>query len=62
MFPEEVELIRKMNSKAIVAINTLVGYTNEITLYNIVKQGRIMGPILYVVEIDKRNKMDQKSE
>ena len=32
-FPEEVELIRKMNSKAIVTIDTQVGYTNEITLH-----------------------------
>ena len=30
-FPtKKVELIRKMNSKAIVAIDTPVGYTNEI--------------------------------
>ena len=45
-FPEEAELIRKMNSKAIVKIDTPVGYTNEITLHDIVKQGTIMGPIL----------------
>ena len=45
-FPEEVELIRKMNSEAIATIDTPVGYTNEITLHNIVKQGTTMGPIL----------------
>ena len=52
-FPEEeVEFIRKMNSEAIVAIDTPVGYTNEITLHNIIKQGTIMGSILCIVETD----------
>ena len=52
-FPEEeVKLIIKMNSKAIVAIDTMVGYTDEITLYDIVKQGAIMVPILCIVETD----------
>ena len=59
-----------MNSKAIVTIDTLVRYTNEITLHNIVKQGTIMGPIICIVETDKINKLwkgailhiDQKSE
>ena len=69
-FPEEVELIRKINSKVIAAIDTPVGYPNEITLHNIVKQRTIMGPILRIVETDKISKiwegvilhMDQKSE
>ena len=38
-FPEEDELIRKMNSKAIVTFDTPVGFTNRITLHNIVMQG-----------------------
>ena len=33
----EVELIIKVNSKAIVAIDTPVGYTNKITLHDIVR-------------------------
>ena len=49
----EVELIRKMDSKAIVAIDTPVGCTDEGTLHNIVKQGTIIGPILCIVEKDK---------
>ena len=49
--PEEVELIRNMNSCAIVTSDTPVGYTNEMTLHNIVKQGIIMGPILCIVYI-----------
>ena len=32
-----------------------MGYTNEITLHNIVKQGTIMGTILCIVETDKIN-------
>ena len=44
-----------MNSKVIIAIDTPVGYTNEITLHNIVKQGTIIGPILYIVETDEIN-------
>ena len=42
-----------MNSKAIVKIDTPVGYTNEITLHNIVMNGKMIGPILYIVETDK---------
>ena len=36
-----------MNSKAIVTIDTPVRYTNEITLHSVVRQGTIMGPILW---------------
>ena len=49
-----------MNSKAIVSIDTQVGYTNEITLHNIIKQGKIMGPILCIVETDKINKIGER--
>ena len=59
-FPEEVELIRKMNSKAIVTIDTPVGYTNEITLHNIARQGTIMVPILCIVETEKINKIGER--
>ena len=55
VFHEEDELIRKMNSNLIVAIDTPVGYTNEITLHSIVKQGTIMGSILCIVETGKIN-------
>ena len=50
---KEVELLRKMNSKAIATIDNQVGYTNEITLHNIVKQGTFIGPILCIVETGK---------
>ena len=49
-----------MNSKAIVTTDTPVGYTNEITLHNIVKQGTIMGPILCIVETEKINKIGER--
>ena len=49
-----------MNSKAIVTIDTPVGYTNEITLHNIVKQETIMGPVLLIVETDKINKIGER--
>ena len=57
---EEVELIRKMNSKAIVAIDTPVGYTNEITLHDIVRQGTIIGPALCIVETDQINDIGER--
>ena len=61
VFPkEEIELIRKMNSKAIVAIDTPVRYTNEITLHDILKQGTIMGPILSIVETDEIDKICER--
>ena len=49
-----------MNSKAIVTIDTLVGYINEITLHKIVKQGTIMGPIFGIVETDNINKIRER--
>ena len=52
---KEVELIKKMNSKVIVAIDTPVGCTNEITLHGIVRQRAIMGPILCIVGTDEIN-------
>ena len=48
-----------MISKAIVSIDTPVGYTIKITLHNEVKQGTIMGPILCIVETDKINKIGE---
>ena len=57
---EEVELIRKTTSKAIVTIDTPVGYTNEITLHNIIKLGTIIGPILCIVETDRVNKIGER--
>ena len=48
-----------MMTEVIVTIDTLVGNTNEITLHDIVKQGRIMGTILYIVETDKINKIGE---
>ena len=59
-FPEEVQLIRKMNSKTIVAIDTPVGYTNEITLHTIVKHVTVMGPIFCIVETDEIYKILEK--
>ena len=49
-----------MNSKAIATIDTQVGYTNEITLHNTVRQGTIMGPMLCIVETDKINKIGER--
>ena len=46
-----------MNSKTIVAIHTPVGYTNEVTFYNIVTQETTMKSILCIVEADKINKI-----
>ena len=59
MFPEEVELVQKMNCKAIVAIDAPVGYTNEITLHNIVMQGTIVRPIQCIVKTYIRNKIGE---
>ena len=49
-----------MNSKAIVTIDTPMGYTNEITSHNIVKQGTIMGTILCIDETDKMNEIGER--
>ena len=49
-----------MSSKAIVAIDTPVGYTSEITLHGIVRQETNMGPILCIMETDKINKIVEK--
>ena len=39
-----------------VTIDNPIGYTNEITLHNIVKQGTIIRPILCIVETGKEVK------
>ena len=50
-YPSEIlELIRRMNSKAILAIHSQVGHTSEIALNDIVKHGIMMGQILCIVE------------
>ena len=49
-----------MNSKAIVAIDTPVICTNEITVHNVVKLGAIMGPIICIVETDKISKIGER--
>ena len=48
-----------MNCKAIVTIDAPFGYTNEITLHNIVMQGTIVRPMQCIVKTDIRNKIGE---
>eukprot|EP00112_Aurelia_sp_Birch-Aquarium-sp1_P012703 Seg2675.2 transcript_id=Seg2675.2/GoldUCD/mRNA.D3Y31 product="RNA-directed DNA polymerase from mobile element jockey" protein_id=Seg2675.2/GoldUCD/D3Y31 len=55
----EVTMIRAMNSEARIVVETPSGYTGEINVKNIVKQGTIYGPQLCCVSTSQVNEIKE---
>ena len=52
-------LLYQLNHKAIISVNTPFGDTEDFTVYDVVKQGTISGPLICCSEVDEINNINE---
>ena len=55
----DTALLYHLNHKAVISVNTPFGKTEDFTVYNVVKQGTISGPLICGSEVDQINKINE---